>query len=127
MLATDTDEPVDYVMPVKALPKAPVEEVSANGNGARASNIVAVPSIDGSSRTGLPKPAGAACKAAVVALLRDAVAQGPGFAVSEIERLVVAAGLLDEGSRWAERTTSSRTGHIEHWSKLRRGACCRSC
>jgi len=36
MLATDTDEPVDYVMPVKALPKAPVEEVSANGNGARA-------------------------------------------------------------------------------------------
>jgi hypothetical protein len=112
MLATDTDEPVDYVMPVKALPKAPVEEVSAN---------------DGNSRTGLPKPAGAACKAAVVALLRDAVAQGPGFAVSEIERLVVAAGLLDEGSRWAERTTSSRTGHIEHWSKLRRGACCRLC
>jgi hypothetical protein len=96
MLATDTDEPVDYVMPVKALPKAPVEEVSANGNGARASNIVAAPSIDGSSRTGLPKPAGAACKAAVVALLRDAVAQGP-VAVSEIERLVVAAGLLDEG------------------------------
>ena len=81
MLATDTDEPVDYVMPVKALPKAPVEEVSAN---------------DGNSRTGLPKPAGAACKAAVVALLRDAVAQGP-VAVSEIERLVVAAGLLDEG------------------------------
>jgi len=64
MLATDTDEPVDYVMPVKALPKAPVEEVSAN---------------DGNSRTGLPKPAGAACKAAVVALLRDAVAQGPSL------------------------------------------------
>jgi hypothetical protein len=126
MLATDTDEPVDYVMPVKALPKAPVEEVSANGNGARASNMVAVPSIDGSSRTGLPKPAGAACKAAGS---RSCVTPSPKapIAVSEIERLVVAAGLLDEGSRWAERTTSSRTGHIEHWSKLRRRACCRSC
>jgi len=61
----DADDPVDDLMPVlKALPKAPVSEVPANGNGARPSDIVAVPGI---LQTG------------------GALAQGP-IAAKEIER-----------------------------------------
>ena len=51
-----------------------MREVSANGNGAPASDIVAAPGIAQTDAPGKPKPSGTA---ATAALLRGALARGP--------------------------------------------------
>src|SRR4029077_18938127 len=81
-------------------------------SGARASNIVAVSSIDGSSRTGLPKPVGAACKAAVVAggnESRNPLANGDPYGL----RLCATNGLV---------STPFRLFLSKHASRRRRAA-----
>jgi len=72
--APDTDAPVDYVMPaLKALPRASGSTVEES------------------------KPSGGDRLAAVVAFLREALAQGPPD-VKIIERRAVEAGLLEENT-----------------------------
>jgi hypothetical protein len=65
--APDADDSMEYVAPVlKAAPKAPASEVSAIGNEARASDIVAAPGIVQTDAPEKPKSSGTTAAAALV-------------------------------------------------------------
>ena len=86
---------------MKAPPPVRVSAVPVEDKTASPADLGGAPDIVRSSAAGLPKPAGGSRTAAAVALLRDALRQGP-VAAREIERLANAAGFLDEGKSLGE-------------------------
>ena len=122
--APDTDDDsMDYAVPVlTAVPKAPAREVSASGNEVRANDIVAVPGMGQDGASTEPKASGTA---AAVALLRDALAQGP-LDVKIIQRRAVDAGLLEENMPISKskvfRSARAMLGVTSHQNPGRRAA-----
>jgi hypothetical protein len=122
--APDTDDDsMDYAVPVlTAVPKAPAREVSASGNEVRANDIVAVPGMGQDGASTEPKASGTA---AAVALLRDALAQGP-LDVKIIQRRAVDAGLLEENMPISKskvfRSARAMLGVTSHQKPGRRAA-----